>query len=232
MAKAQQPDKVSFRERLKQIGMVFAFTAKHDRRFVPLVIVAAAVPLVLTGLAVWLLDSWLWLGVGVLFALLAVMIVLNLRSNNAMMAEAENVPGAAASIMEQMRGDWRVTPAVQLTTQNDFVHRVVGRPGVILVAEGAPGRARGLLGQEKRRLSKVVGDAPIYDFVIGHGEGQVPIAKLRATLMKLPRNLTGKQVNALDTRLRALSARPAMPQGPIPKNMRPPRGAMRMSRGR
>ncbi len=231
MAKAQQPDKVSFRERLKQIGMVFAFTAKRDRRFIPLVIVAAAVPLILAGLAVWLLGSWLWLAIGFLFALLAVTIVLNLRSNTAMMAEAETVPGAAASIMEQMRGDWRVTPAVQMTTQNDFVHRVLGRPGVILVGEGAPGRVRGLLGQEKRRLSKVVGDAPIYDFIIGHGDDEVPIRRLRSALMKLPRNLTGKQVNGLDTRLRALSARPAMPKGPIPKNLRP-RGAMRMTRGR
>ena len=45
--------------------------------------------------------------------------------------------------------------------------------------------------------------------------------KLRTTLTRLPRNLTGKDVNALDTRLGALMARPQMPKGAIPKNMRP-----------
>ena len=109
----------------------------------------------------------------------------------------------------------------------DMVHLVVGRPGVILLAEGNPQRVRSLLGQEKRRLAKVIGNAPLHDYVIGQGEGELPIRKLRTTLMRLPRNLTGKDVNALDKRLKALSARPQMPKGAIPKNMRPPRGAFR-----
>jgi uncharacterized protein DUF4191 len=50
--------------------------------------------------------------------------------------------------------------------------------------------------------------------------------------MKLPRTITGKDVNALDTRLTALAARTNLPKGAIPKNMRPPKGAFRMSRGR
>jgi hypothetical protein len=56
--------------------------------------------------------------------------------------------------------------------------------------------------------------------------------KLRTTLMKLPRNLSGKDVNALDKRLTALSTRPQMPKGAIPKNMRPSKGAFRQTRGR
>jgi hypothetical protein len=228
---AAQPEKASFRERLKQIGVAFRYTARRDKLFLPLVIVAAGVPLGLTVL--WLVTSgdWLWAPIGVLFALLGAMVVLNLRANRAMLNEAEGQPGAAAAILQTMRGDWRVTPAAQATTQGDFVHRVLGRPGVVLVAEGVPGRLRGLLAQEKKRLSRVVGDTPIYDFTIGAEEGQVSIRKLRTTLMRLPRNITGKQVNALDTRLTALTTRPQMPKGPIPKNMRP-RGMNRMLRGR
>ncbi len=85
---------------------------------------------------------------GLILLLLAVLIVLNLRSNKAMMTEAENQPGAAASIVEQMRGDWRVTPALASTTQFDFVHLVIGRPGVILLGEGNPTRVTSLIGQE------------------------------------------------------------------------------------
>ena len=48
-----------------------------------------------------------------MMALLGVMIVLNLRANKAMMAEAEGQPGAAAQIVETMRGDWRVRAGVR-----------------------------------------------------------------------------------------------------------------------
>lgn len=227
MAKAAEPEKVGFFQRLRQIGMVFSFTAKRDKLFVPLVAVAVVVPLAVVGVLIALGFSWIYLALGVLVALLATLIVLNFRSNKAMMTEAEGQPGAAAQIVETMRGDWRVTPALASTTQFDFVHLVIGRPGVILLAEGNPSRVRSMLGQEKRRLSKVIGTTDLHDFVIGNEEGQVPIAKLRTTLMKLPRTITGKEVNALETRLKALSARPQMPRGAIPKNMRPqnmPRG--------
>jgi Domain of unknown function (DUF4191) len=230
MAKAQQPEKVGFGTRLKQIGMVFSFTAKRDKWFLPLVAVAVVLPIALTVLAV-IMWGWLFIPIGIMITLLAVLIVLNLRSNTAMMNEAEGQPGAAASILQSMRGDWRVNAAVSSTTQMDMVHLVIGKPGVILLGEGNPQRVRGLIGQEKRRLAKVIGNAPLYDYIIGTGEDELSIRKMRMTLMRLPRNLTGKDVNALDKRLSALSARPQMPRGAIPKNMRPPKGAFRAARG-
>lgn len=229
MAKPQE--KVSFGQRLKQIGMVFSFTAKRDKWFAPLAAGAVLIPLALTVVAV-LAWGWLWLPIGILASLLGLLVVLNLRSNRAMMSAAEGQPGAAASILENMRGDWRVTPAISSTTQMDMVHLVISRAGVILLAEGNPQRVRGLLGQEKRRLAKVIGSAPIYDYQIGQAEGELPLRKLRMTLMRLPRNLSGKDVNALDKRLKALSARPQLPKGAIPKNMRPSKGAFRQMRGR
>ena len=230
MAKPQE--KVSFRERLKQIGQVFAFTAKQDKWFVPLVVAAVAIPLALTVLLVLLGLGWIYVPIGVMVMLLAVLIVLNLRSNAAMMNVAEGQAGAAAQIMENLRGDWRVRPAASSTTQFDMVHVVIGRPGVILLGEGQPQRVRNLMGQEKRRLAKVIGNAPLYDYMIGSGEGELSIRKLRTTVLKLPRNLTGKDVNALDKRLGALMARPQMPKGAIPKNMRPSKGQFRQQRPR
>jgi hypothetical protein len=232
MAKAQEPEKVSFFGRFKQIGMVFSFTAKRDKKFVPLVAVAVLVPLAAGIILTVLGTGALWLPIGVMVALIATMIILNLRSQKAMMTEAEGQPGAAASIVETMRGDWRVSPAIASTTQFDMVHLVIGRPGVILLGEGNPNRVRGLIAQEKRRLVKVIGSADLRDYMIGNDEGQLPLAKLRTTLMKLPRTITGKDVNALDKRLTALSARPQMPKGAIPKNMRPSKGAFKAMRGR
>jgi hypothetical protein len=230
MAKPQE--KVSFGERLKQIGQVFSFTAKQDKWFVPLLAAAVLIPVALTVLVVLLGMGLVWIPVGVMVALLLALVVLNLRSNAAMMNAAEGQPGAAASIVENMRGDWRVRAAASSTTQFDMVHIVIGKPGVILLGEGQAQRVRGLLGQEKRRLSKVIGNAPLYDYMIGPDDGELSIRKLRTTIMKLPRNLTGKDVNALDKRLAALMARPQMPKGAIPKNMRPSKGAFRQQRPR
>lgn len=230
MAKPQE--KVSFGARLKQIGQVFAFTAKQDRWFVPLLAAALLIPLALTVLVVLLGWGWVWIPIGIMLAMLAGLVVLNLRSNAAMMNVAEGQPGAAAQIVENMRGDWRVRAAASSTTQFDMVHVVIGRPGVILLGEGQPQRVRTLIGQEKRRLSKVIGNAPLYDYLIGQGENELSIRKLRTTVMKLPRNLTGKDVNALDKRLGALMARPQMPKGAIPKNMRPSKGQFRQQRPR
>jgi len=233
MAKAAEPEKVGFFGRLKQIWMVCTFTAKRDKLFLPLVIAGFAVPIAAALLLILLVGfSWLWLVAAVLIGLLAGLIVLNLRSNKAMMIEAEGQPGAAAQIVQTMRGDWRVTPAIASTTQFDMVLLVIGRPGVILLAEGNPARVRSLLGQEKRRLSKVIGSVELHDFIVGSEEGQIPVKKLRMTLMKLPRTATGADVNALDKRLKALNARPQMPKGAVPKDMRPSKGQFKAMRGR
>ena len=84
------------------------------------------------------------------------------------------------------------------------MHRVIGRPGVIFVAEGSPARVKPLLAQEKKRTARLVGDIPIYDIVVGNGEGQVPLAKLERHLTKLPANITVKQMDSLESRLAAL----------------------------
>jgi len=233
MAKAAEPEKVGFFGRLKQIWMVCTFTAKRDKVFLPLVIAGFVVPIAVALLLILVVGfSWLWLVAAVLVGLLIGLIVLNLRSNKAMMIEAEGQPGAAAQIVQTMRGDWRVTPAIASTTQFDMVHLVIGRPGVILLAEGNPSRVRSLLGQEKRRLSKVIGSVDLHDFIVGSGEGEIPVKKLRMTLMKLPRTASGADVNALDKRLKALNARPQMPKGAVPKDMRPSKGQFKAMRGR
>jgi hypothetical protein len=230
MAKAQEPEKVGFRRRLREIGMVFAFTARNDKLFIPLVIGAV---LVAAGLTVLMALLWGWPFIigGVMLGVLGVLIVLNLRANNAIMKQAEQTPGAAAEIIGRMRGDFRVTPAFASTTQMDFVHLVLCRGGVVLLGEGQAGRVKSLIGQERKRLSKVIGSAELRDFMIGKEEGQVPVRKIRMTLMRLPRTLTPKEVNALDKRLKALNARPNLPKGAIPKSMRPPKGAFRAMRG-
>ena len=139
MAKAPQREKLGFRGTLTQLRMAFVMAMKRDKLFLPLLGAAILVALAITVL-MYLWFSWFAIPLGVMLVLLAALIVLNLRINKVVMAEAESQPGAAAAIIERMRGDFRVTPALSSTTDMDFVHLVICRAGVILVGEGDPSR--------------------------------------------------------------------------------------------
>ncbi len=211
--------KQSRRDSFKQMRQAFTLTRKNDARLVPFLIIAfvlAAAPLYL--LTFLITDSvWLPILPAIMFGLLAAMFVFSRRAQRSAYSQAEGQAGAAAYVLGQLRGDWRKTDAVAGTPQLDAVHRLLGRPGVVLIGEGAPQRVKPLLAQEKKRVARLAGDAPIYDVVVGRGEGEVPLAKLNTHLMKLPRNLSKEQVVALDRRLAALSAQRApLPQGPMP----------------
>jgi hypothetical protein len=171
-------------------------------------------------LVFFVFDSpWIGIPFALLFGVAAALLVFSRRAQSSMYSQAENQPGAAAWILQnQTRGDWRTTPAVAGNAQLDAVHRLIGRPGIVLVGEGDPRRVRSLIAQEKRRLARVAGDTPIYDVVVGRGEGEVPLGKLNAHLLKLPRNLGRDEVDGLERRIAALSStRAPKPQGPLPQ---------------
>lgn len=215
--------------RRKAIAQTIKATAKADSKFVPLVVAAFVVTLgVFIGIGV-LLGRPVLLGIlGVLFGLLAALTVTGRRASAAAFAGIEGQPGAAAAVLSAMRGHWHVTPAVGITRQQDFVHRVVGRPGVILVAEGGGARPRELLAAELRRTRRLIGDTPLYDLVVGEGAGKITIPKLQAHIMKLPRNLKPREVNELEARLKAVGGMAVpLPKGPIPGAGKTPRPKQR-----
>jgi hypothetical protein len=210
--------------KLAQIRQMVSMTKDADPRYVPIV-VAAVVLAGAIAFALGMLLAGPILGgiLAVLAALIAFTVVTGRRGQSAAFSRIEGQPGAAFAILQSLRGDWRVEPAVAFNKSQDLVHRAVGRPGVILVAEGSGARARELLSAELRRTRKVIGEAPLHDVVIGDGEGQVPLKRLQVHVMKLPRALKPKEVNAVESRLKALggSAMP-IPKGPMPTHI--PRG--------
>ena len=214
--------KVSRLSKLKaQAGMIrqaYSLTYRNDRKLPWFMLIAfVAVFAVVEVLGIVFDAPFLVLPIAVLLGLLAALIVFGRRAQGSAYRQVEGQPGAAAWVLEGMRGDWRVSTAVAGTRELDALHRVLGRPGVILVGEGNPQRVRGLIAAEKRRIAKVVGDTPIYDVSVGDAEGQVPLKKLNTHVVKLPRNLTAGEVNALAKRMSALGgARPPVPGGPLP----------------
>ncbi len=197
------------------------------------------------GLIVGALAYWLFPGItgpitavllGIPSGLLAWVIVFGRRAERSAYKQIEGQPGAAAAALGVLKRGWQVQSAIAVTKNQDLVHRVVGRPGVILVGEGQPTRVRQLLTVEKKKHARVVGESvPIYDIVVGDGDDQVPIPRLAKHIMKLPKNIHPAEVTDAVQRLKALDAmRPQipMPKGPMPTNMKQARAAMRGQTGR
>lgn len=165
---------------------------------------------------------------GVLGALFTGMGIFGRRATSTMYAQVEGQPGAAASVLQTLRGDWRTTPAVAFNRNMDLVHRVVGRPGVVLVAEGNPAQLRALITDQKRRVGRVAPETPIYEVLVGDGEGQVSLRKLQSHIMRLPRNVGRREIPGLEQRMKALGGTNVpMPKGPMPRPGQIPRGKMR-----
>ncbi|CAM00944.1 uncharacterized protein DUF4191 [Saccharopolyspora erythraea NRRL 2338] len=229
---AKQRRKAS-RGRVKQIFEAFKMQRREDKLLLPLMIGAflgVSVVVFLLGL-IWGLQ-WVFLPVGLALGLLAATIVFGRRVQSNVYRKAEGQPGAAGWALENLRGKWNLSQAVAGTTQLDAVHRVIGKPGIVLVGEGAPSRLKPLIQQEKKRIARLVGDTPIYEVLVGTEEGQVPLRKLQTHMMKLPRNINAGQIDALENRLAALASRGnAMPKGPMPQGakMRNVQRAMRRS---
>ena len=210
--------------RLKQIRLVASLVNQQNRKALP-IIAGSAVGIILvfvlvglfTGTAAFLIP------LGVLLGLLAAMILFGRFAQRAQFAAIEGQPGAAAAVLQSMRGNWTVTPAVTANRNMDVVHRTVGRPGVILVGEGAPSRVAGLLAAEKKKTARVAHDVPIFEFQVGNGEGQIPVSQLQRKIMRLPRNLRPAAVSDLNYRLKALQPAMQMPKGPLPKGARQPK---------
>ncbi|MCX3062824.1 DUF4191 domain-containing protein [Streptomyces beihaiensis] len=217
--------------RLKQIALTYKMTSKADPK---IGLVLAGVGIVTFGvfLAVgFLIGHPIYLGIlGFLLAFLAMAIVFGRRAERAAFGQMEGQPGAAAAVLDNIGRGWTTTPAVAMNRSQDVVHRAVGKAGIVLVAEGNPNRVKSLLAAEKKKMARIVADVPVHDIVVGTKdgpEGTVPLKKLRTTMLKLPRVLTGPQVTTTNDRLRAmgdLMSNMPLPKGPMPKGMRMPKG--------
>lgn len=236
-AQAAAARKAAAKERRGQLWQAFNMQRKEDKRLLPYMI-GAFVLIVGASVAVgvWAggLTMLTLIPLGVVLGALVMFIIFSRRAQRSIYSKAEGQTGAAAWVLDNLRGKWRVTPGVAATGHFDAVHRVLGRPGVILVGEGSAARIKPLLAQEKKRTARLVGDVPIYDIVVGNGEGEVPLGKLERHLTRLPNNITAKQIDSLESRLAALGSRAGaavMPKGPLP-NAGKMRGVQRTVRRR
>jgi hypothetical protein len=213
--------------RVKQIRMAASLVNQRDKKALPITIGSGvaimaifAVIGVLTGSPGLMIPLIL---LGVLAGIVTIMVLFGRYVQAAQYSAIEGQPGAAAAVLQSMRGNWTVTPGINGNRNLDVVHRAVGRPGVILIGEGDPKRVGPLLAAEKKRTARVAFDVPIFEFQVGTDEGQIKIGDLQKKVMRLPRNLKPDAISDLNNRLKALQPTLAMPKGPLPRNARQPK---------
>lgn len=216
--------------RLRQIVQTYKMTRRADPK---VGLVVAAVGIVTFGVLLaigFLINHPVYAGIlGLLLGFLAMAVIFGRRAERAAFGQMEGQPGAAAAVLENVGRGWTVTPAVQMNRNQDVVHRAVGRAGIVLVGEGNPNRVKSLLANEKRKMARVAVQAPVTDIIVGNekDKGEVPLKRIRTTLLKLPRVLPGPKVTEVNDRLKALGdlmSNMPVPKGPMPKSARMPKG--------
>ncbi|MQA05881.1 MAG: DUF4191 family protein [Streptosporangiales bacterium] len=216
---AKNPDQP---KRLQQIKRSAQFLWQKNKRGYLWIALGFLGPIAIALALGYLLDYLIYaIFLGVLTGFTVAMFIFGQLVQKTAYSNIEGQTGAAAAVLEGLRGDWQVTPAVAVNKDQDVVHRAVGRPGVVLVAEGSSPRLAKLVAAEKKKVSRVAFDTPIYDLKCGTGEDDIPLRKLQSRMLKLPRNLTKSEVSEVKRRMRALGTSPLpMPKGPMPKGVR------------
>jgi hypothetical protein len=156
-------------------------------------------------------------------AFLAAFFLFTRYANTAAFASIQGQLGAGASVLMSIKRGFVTTPAVNINRDQDMVHRVSGKAGIVLVGEGGFG-VKSLMQDEKRKMERFLSGVPVTEVIVGENSGQVSIKKLHKHLKKLPKKLNTAQLREVRARLRSVGGlNLPMPKGPMPTNVRMPR---------
>ena len=216
---------------MKQFWQVFQMTRKADPNVVWLLVLVLAAG-VLLGVGLGVLFSGgsvftlvVWILVGVFAGVLGALILLGRRAERAAYGQIEGQPGAVGAVLRSSLGrGWRgseVPVAVNGRTR-DAVYRVVGRAGVVLIAEGPKGRTQRMIDEERRKVARVTPNVPISVLLVGHDEG-LRLHQINRRLNRLKAKLTRAEVLAVSNRLESLTSGLPVPKGVDPTKLRPVR---------
>lgn len=176
-------------------------------------------------------SQWIiWILIGLLMGITLALLVLVQLVKRASYAQIDGMPGAVGAVLGNIKRGWVVEqePVRFNVRTQDMVYRAIGRPGVVLIAEGPPGRVNRLLNDERKAIKRVAPSAPIQEVKAGNEEGQIPLNKLEKHIKRLPKVMSHNEVAAVSARMKAISTNALpIPKGIDPFNTRPDRRALR-----
>ena len=224
-----------------QFKQVFEMTRSNDPQAMAWVAGAFAVVFLLFLIVGFAIGHPIYLGlIGLLLGVAVALFVLGRRAKTAAYRQIEGQPGATGAVLTELRRGWRVeqepvaaemgrSRQVRDLSGAAMVFRAIGKPGVVLLAEGPRGSASKLLEAERRRTARVLGpEVPVHLMRVGNDSDATPVTEVTTAMNKLPKLLTDDEIEKVTKRLRALGpARPAVPAGVDPRKARVNRAAMR-----
>jgi hypothetical protein len=219
----------------KQIFEVYKMTADCLPKASLYLAIAFFVPFFIL-LAVLLLTHKYFIFIPLLIAvpLLVTLFVLARLADSAGFSSIDGKPGAAGAVLSNMKFgglSFAQEPIALDPKTYDMVFRGVGRSGVFFVTEGPTNRVKKMLDKEMSKIKRVLPNVQITVLNTGNDAGQVPLKKLKKTVMKVKPVLTKAELEAVRKRLHALGVFKL----PIPKGMdptKPPKGNKRALRGK
>ena len=213
--------------RVKQLWQIFLMTKKTDKALVPLLILTLIAPIA-AGIGAAILISAgsiltliLYIVTGLMLSLLLTLVVLGNRAERTAYQQISGQPGAVGAVLRSaLRRVWQASEfpvAVNPKTQ-EAVYRAVGKPGVVLIAEGPQSKTKKMLDDERRAVLRAVPDIPVHYVFVGPDADSTPLHKLSKTLKSFDNSLRKAEVLAVSHRLNSLSRGGSLP---IPKGMDP-----------
>lgn len=150
----------------KQMWQAFQMQRKQDKALIPLMLLA----ILGMGLLFFLIGllfngQWFMMILGLGIGFLIAMIIFTRRLERDMYKRVEDQPGVSGWALDNqlkntMGVAWKVEQGIAMTRQQDIVHRVIGNPGVVFVAEGNKNRLKPTMTQLKRRVDKLMRRRP------------------------------------------------------------------------
>lgn len=226
MARSSAPEKrPGF---FRQIRTLYTFT-QQVYRWLPFLLIGlvllgiglgVTVGLLLPPVVIW--TIMLWSLTGLMLGVLSAMMVMTRLSTKAMYKKIDGTPGAVGHIMSQSLGrKWQAEAmpvGINPKTQ-DAVYRAIGRGGIVLVGEGAPGRLTRLIGEERIKVQRVAAGVPIHVIHVGHDKDSVPLDRLAPKIRALPNAIDRATMAAVIRRVDSVSQ--SIASLPIPKGIDP-----------
>jgi hypothetical protein len=185
--KNEQSDVPKKPGRFAQVKQVFTAARKVDP-LIPWWMLLAFVAVLVVAVGIGFLVGHPWYAgfVGLPLALLAATLVLSRRAERAAYTALEGQAGASGAALGSLRRGWYFTQepvAADATRPTDvanaaMVFRAVGRPGVVLIAEGPQARAGRLVEGERKKLARIAPGVPVSVLHAGDAEEQVRLDQL------------------------------------------------------
>lgn len=218
--------------RLGQLWNVYKITAKSDPNAAWLAILVFLLFLggfIGVGFLINAQDPWnitLWSITGLLSGVLGGMTTMTRRAERAAFQQIEGQAGAVGAVLDSaLRKSWRAKsmPVAVDPKSKNAVYRAIGRPGVVLIAEGDSAKVRQMLDDEAKKVTRVAPGVAIHKLRVGTDEHAIRLHLLSKSLYKLPKALNRAEVTAVVSRLESLGSGPAIPKGIDPLKFRAPK---------